>query len=590
MSPLKNRFEAVFRQKLFLTRGGRTILLSYKCDKNTMNLLDESMFLHNSRKRTGRSRKAPGARPIAQIQLSVESLESRRLLTGNNPWEVYVSPGDDMIGDFSSTNNYDTESEHHDTDSEHHDVADSVAHGILSPPTDHCSECSNVADSVAHGILSRLDALLSPQEPVPPELAPVPPAAMTWVGTVTNPIIDSFDIGWGVTPADATDCAIDLSGSDEDPLVAIGFGEAVDDVTMAVNNYCSQQIFDLADSLELLPNQIVACIWFDPINFSVSIGGNEVSYDYDNNPSAIVGSIPGTSLVVTPAGQSTPGGVQAIVFTGNSSNIDIQMTTTNSGELMRGGVNIYTVTAGINGLTVQPTIRTVFQGYLQRDTIVMSFDPSQPSFVRAGVVAGSVSVASLPTATRAVGGGAGGGLPIGIAGNFASPDLFAFAFLDPTSLANSSLDISGSTAVSEDQEGEVDGMVEMLEQLGSNDLDTRDEEEEDVSGEDRDGLDAGEFETEEDDLPDEEQLDEAISVIFNLIGESLASDSGQVDVPEILKNDRVSTPKKEQSDASLRHQHWETEATEFLAKSMERLNPESLARVEPAGKDGSREV
>jgi hypothetical protein len=566
------------------------------------------MFTYGSVKRTGRSRKATGTGSFARIKLCHESLESRRLLAGNNPWEVSLSPGDDIsslsdisisaIGDFSSANSISAVGDFteppgsnyfagNSTEAEQQDVVDSVANGILSSPSDHCSQCSNVVDTVAHGILSRLDALLSNPGPVPPELAPVPPAAMTWVGTVTNPIIDSFDIGWGVTPADATDCAIDLSGSDDDPLVAIGFGEAVDDVTLAVNDYCSQQILDLANSLELLPGQIVAAIWFDPINFTVSIGGQEVSYDYDNNPTAIVGNIPGASLVVTAAGQFTPGGVQAIIFTGNSSTIDIQMTTTNSGELMRGGVNIYTVTAGINGTTIQPTIRTVFQGYLQRDTIVMSFDPSQPSFVRAGVAAGSVSVASLPSAIRAVGSGAGGGIPIGIAGNSPSPDLLVFAFLDPTALANSGLDISGTIAVSEDQDGEVDGLNEMPDQLGADDLDTDtdDGDEDDVSGEDRDGLDAGEFELEEDDLPDEEQLDEAISVMFNLIGESLASNSGQVNVPEILKNDRESTPKKEQPDASQRHQHWETYSTEFLAKPIDRLNPESLARVEPAGQN-----
>ena len=451
------------------------------------------------------------------------------------------------------------------------------------------AEQQEVADSVAGGILAQLDALLSNQNSAPPEMAPVPQPTPTWSATVTNPLLDSFDIGWGVKAADETDCAIDVGGSD-DPLVAIGFGEAVDEVTLAVNDYCSEKILDLADSLELVPGQIIACIWFDPINFSVSIGGNEVSYDYDNNPSAIVGSIPGASLVVTPAGQSTPGGVQAIMFAGNPASINVQMTTTNSGELMRGGVNIYTVSAGSNGPTVQPTIRTAFQGYLPRDTIVMSFDPSQPSFVRAGVAANSLSVASLPAAARAVGGGAGGGLPIGIAGNFASPDLFAFAFLSPTALADSALDISGSIAEGEDQEGEVDGMVEMLEQLGEDDLDARDEDEEDVSGEDRDGLDAGEFKEEEDLPDDEEELDEAISVLFNLIGESLASDSGHVDVLKILEDDRNEPQQTEESAASLRHQSWETEATEFLAKSMDRLNPESSARVESAGKGGSLEV
>ena len=655
------------------------------------------MFLHRSGKRTGRSRRAPGARSFSQMKLRLESLESRRLLTGNNPWEGYFLPEDETVspsdiispsdlaslGEILSTYDisisalndilsaYGTSSlgdlfsayglsslddifsaygisfvneisspddlsapeevSFQEDLSESEEVAAqeeisaseevasqedlsaaeevasqeevsaaeevasqeevSVVDDFEEPPQNNyfadlttSAEQQEVADSVAGGILAQLEALLSNQNPAPPELAPVPQPAPTWSGTVTNPIIDSFDIGWGVTPADTTDCAIDLSGSDDDPLVAIGFGEAVDEVTLAVNDYCSEKILDLADSLELVSGQIIACIWFDPINFSVSIGGNEVSYDYDNNPSAIVGSIPGASLVVTPAGQSTPGGVQVIMFAGNPASINVQMTTTNSGELMRGGVNIYTVSAGSNGPTVQPTIRTAFQGYLQRDTIVMSFDPSQPSFVRAGVAAGSVSVASLPAAARAVGGGAGGGLPIGIAGNFASPDLFAFAFLSPTALADSALDISGSTAVSEDQEGEVDGLEEeMLEQLGGDDLDARDEDEEDVSGEDRDGLDAGEFEEEEDLPDDEEELDEAISVLFNLIGESLASDSGHVDVLKILEDDRNEPQQTEESAASPRHQPWETEATEFLAKSMDRLNPESSARVEPTG-------
>ena len=125
----------------------------------------------------------------------------------------------------------------------------------------------------------------------------------------------------------------------------------------------------------------------------------------------------------------------------------------------------------------------------------------------------------------------------------------------------------------------------MLDQLGADDFDTdtADDDEDDVSGEDRDGLDAGEFEEEEDLPDDEEELDEAISVLFNLIGESLASDSGHVDVLKILEDDRNVPQQKEESPARLRHQPWEKEATEFLAKSMDRLNPESLARVEPAG-------
>ena len=456
----------------------------------------------------------------------------------------------------------------------------SAPRGITFIGREADSRQQEVADDVTGGIHNHLEKWLKDPSQLPESNLSLPMESLV----VQDPVIDKICVGRGVFSGDASVCAIDVGGSD-DPLVAIGFGEAVDEVTLAVNDYCSEKILDLADSLELVPGQIIACIWFDPINFSVSIGGNEVSYDYDNNPSAIVGSIPGASLVVTPAGQSTPGGVQAIMFAGNPASINVQMTTTNSGELMRGGVNIYTVSAGSNGPTVQPTIRTAFQGYLPRDTIVMSFDPSQPSFVRAGVAANSLSVASLPAAARAVGGGAGGGLPIGIAGNFASPDLFAFAFLSPTALADSALDISGSIAEGEDQEGEVDGLEEeMLEQLGEDDLDARDEDEEDVSGEDRDGLDAGEFKEEEDLPDDEEELDEAISVLFNLIGESLASDSGHVDVLKILEDDRNEPQQTEESAASLRHQSWETEATEFLAKSMDRLNPESSARVESAGK------
>ena len=547
-------------QNCSLTRGGQTILLSYKRDKNTIHRLDESMFLHNSGKRTGRSCKAPGARCCAQIKLSVESLESRRLLTGNDPWEADWSFGDNPSSFSSNVEfSYDNHFESHSTGFGQQDVADSVANGILA----------------------RLEALLSNQNPVPPELSPVLPSELTWAGTVTNPLIDSFEIGRGVTAADATDCAIDVEGSD-DPLVAIGFGEAVDDVTLAVNHYCSQQVLDLANSLELLPGQIVASIWFDPINFSVSIGGNEVSYDYDNNPSAIVGYIPGASLVVTSAGQFTPGGVQSIMFAGDASSIDIQMSTTNSGELMRGGVNIYTVTAGSNGLMLQPTISTAFQGYLPRDTIAMSFDPSQPSFASSGMSGAMVQAfmdSHGSSAASQVSTGGGGIMPLSIGGDFAAPDFFAIASLDPAGLTHSGVDISGGIGET-DQEGEVDALGNQIDQLGEDDFDVWNDEEEEVPAEEEDNLEADEFDGEGDALPgEEEELEEAISVLFNIIGESLASDSGHVDVIEILETDSGSSDQSHMHDAPALHQVWET--SEFSTRSIDEAEATAMVRMEP---------
>ena len=49
-------------------------------------------------------------------------------------------------------------------------------------------------------------------------------------------VIDEILIGRNVFAQDETDCALNV-GSGDDPLVMIGFGEEVDDVTMAVNDY-----------------------------------------------------------------------------------------------------------------------------------------------------------------------------------------------------------------------------------------------------------------------------------------------------------------------------------------------------------------
>ncbi|MDP7269457.1 MAG: right-handed parallel beta-helix repeat-containing protein, partial [Pirellulales bacterium] len=243
------------------------------------------------------------------------------------------------------------------------------------------SRVLEIADDVTGGIQNALEQWLAADPSDVPISDIAPPTEEI---LFDDPTIDEIFIGRGVVAGDDSDHAIDLGNAD-DPLVTVGFGQSVDNVTMAVNNYCTEQVVAMCDTLELVVGQMVACIWFDPINFSVSIGGNEVSYDYDTNPSAIVGSIPGASLVVTPAGQSTPGGVQTIMFVGDASNINIQMSTTNSGALMRGGVNVYTVGSGSGGPTIQPMIRSAFQGYLPSDTIAMSFDPSQPSFASSGM-------------------------------------------------------------------------------------------------------------------------------------------------------------------------------------------------------------
>ncbi|MEC7501847.1 MAG: right-handed parallel beta-helix repeat-containing protein, partial [Planctomycetota bacterium] len=259
-------------------------------------------------------------------------------------------------------------------------------------------EQQDLADDVANGILAQLEAYLSGQAPTP---LPIPTPGQPVVApdlpvhdvVVADSGIDEILIGRNVVARDASDCALNV-GSGDDPLVAIGFGEEVDDVTMAVNDYCVEQVYDLADSLSLTPGQMVAVIWFDPINFTVTIGDNQVSYDYDNNPTELAGSIPGASLVVTSASSTTPGGVQGIMFAGDASTINVQMSTTSSGELMRGGVNIYTVGTGAGGTTIQPSIRTVFQGHLPGESVMMAFDPSAaPQMLVRGGNAVSQSVA-----------------------------------------------------------------------------------------------------------------------------------------------------------------------------------------------------
>ena len=116
--------------------------------------------------------------------------------------------------------------------------------------------------------------------------------------------------------------------------------------------------------------------------------------------------------LVTSGSATTPGGVQGIMFAGDASTINVQMSTTSSGELMRGGVNIYTVGTGAGGTTIQPSIRTVFQGHLPGESVMMAFDPSAaPQLLARTGGRGSQSLAGISGADSSGGGGGGGGIP-----------------------------------------------------------------------------------------------------------------------------------------------------------------------------------
>tara|TARA_Y100001933_G_scaffold123841_1_gene123720 strand:- start:11920 stop:16299 length:4380 start_codon:yes stop_codon:yes gene_type:complete len=400
-------------------------------------------------------------------------------------------------------------------------------------------EQQDLADGVANGILAQLEAYLSGQVPTPTPI-PVPgrpvitPDIPVHDLVVADSTIDEILIGRNVVAQDESDCALNV-GSGGDPLVAIGFGEEVDEVTMAVNDFCVEQVYDLADSLVLDPGQMVAVIWFDPINFTVTIGDNQVSYDYDNNPTELSGSIPGASLVVTSASASTPGGVQGIMFAGDASTINVQMSTTSSGELMRGGVNIYTVGTGAGGTTIQPSIRTVFQGHLPGESVLMAFDPSAAPqlLVRPGGAAAQ-SMAGISDAGSPGGGGGGGGIPGSIQGIFGGVDGFQLAFLDPASMANAALDIAGSTVeAGEDGSDAEDLENQVQEEFGTEASDEIEEEESDLEDREESDHESDEFD-EAPPVEEEEEIEESISGIFDILGRAVASKSGQVDVMDIL--------------------------------------------------------
>ena len=416
------------------------------------------------------------------------------------------------------------------------------------------AEQQDAVDNVADGILSKLESLLSGKTSTP-TLPPGLPGSI-----VNKPVhdfvladagIEEIIIGRNVFAEDETDCALNV-GSGSDPLVVIGFGEEVDDVTMAVNDYCVEQVYDLADSLSLTAGQMVAVIWFDPINFTVSIGDNQVSYDYDNNPTELSGSIPGASLVVTSGSSTTPGGVQGIMFAGDTSTINVQMSTTGSGELMRGGVNIYTVGTGAGGTTIHPSIRTVFQGHLPGESVMMAFDPSTaPQLLASGRGGASQSVAGLSSSSSPGGGGGGGGIPSSIPGIFSGADGFQLAFLDPASMANAGLDISGSTTEAGEDESNAEDLENQVQEEFGNETDER----EDEADTDLDGREEGDEGSDEfDEAPpveDEEEIEESISGIFDILGSALASKSGRIDVMDILTQGSVANSHQQASSSEV---------------------------------------
>jgi hypothetical protein len=346
---------------------------------------------------------------------------------------------------------------------------------------------------------------------------------------------------------------------------------------------------------------MVAVIWFDPINFTVSIGDNQVSYDYDNNPTELSGSIPGASLVVTSGSATTPGGVQGIMFAGDASTINVQMSTTSSGELMRGGVNIYTVGTGAGGTTIQPSIRTVFQGHLPGESVMMAFDPSAaPQLLARTGGRGSQSLAGISGADSPGGGGGGGGIPGLIPGMFSGANGFQLAFLDPASMANAALDISGSTTeAGEDGSDAEDLENQVQEEFGTEATDEREEEDEtELDGrEEGDEESSGEFD-EAPPVEDEEEIEESISGIFDILGNALASNSGRIDVMDILtreastQNHQASSFTKDAEVTVARWTHNESAydqrvsdrwATSFDAQESEKTWTEAL---EAARKDG----
>jgi hypothetical protein len=465
------------------------------------------------------------------------------------------------------------------------------------------AEQQDAVDNVADGILAKLESLLSGKTSTP-ALTPGQPSIVAnepvYDFVLADKVIDEILIGRNVFAQDETDCALNV-GSGDDPLVMIGFGEEVDDVTMAVNDYCVEQVYDLADSLSLTPGQMVAVIWFDPINFTVSIGDNQVSYDYDNNPTELSGSIPGASLVVTSGSATTPGGVQGIMFAGDASTINVQMSTTSSGELMRGGVNIYTVGTGAGGTTIQPSIRTVFQGHLPGESVMMAFDPSAaPQLLARTGGRGSQSLAGISGADSPGGGGGGGGIPGLIPGMFSGANGFQLAFLDPASMANAALDISGSTTeAGEDGSDAEDLENQVQEEFGTEATDEREEEDEtELDGrEEGDEESSGEFD-EAPPVEDEEEIEESISGIFDILGNALASNSGRIDVMDILtpesstqnhqassftKDAEVTVARWTQNESAYDQMVSDRWATAFDAQESEKTWTEAL---EAARKDG----
>jgi hypothetical protein len=231
----------------------------------------------------------------------------------------------------------------------------------------------------------------------------------------------------------------------------------------------------------------------------------------------------------------------------------------------------------------------------------MAFDPSAaPQLLARTGGRGSQSLAGISGADSPGGGGGGGGIPGLIPGMFSGANGFQLAFLDPASMANAALDISGSTTeAGEDGSDAEDLENQVQEEFGTEATDEREEEDEtELDGrEEGDEESSGEFD-EAPPVEDEEEIEESISGIFDILGNALASNSGRIDVMDILtpesstQNHQASSFTKDAEVTVARWTHNESAydqrvsdrwATSFDAQESEKTWTEAL---EAARKDG----
>ena len=183
---------------------------------------------------------------------------------------------------------------------------------------------------------------------------------------------------------------------------------------------------------------------------------------------------------------------------------------------------------------------------------MMAFDPSTaPQLLASGRGGASQSVAGLSSSSSPGGGGGGGGIPSSIPGIFSGADGFQLAFLDPASMANAGLDISGSTTEAGEDESNAEDLENQVQEEFGNETDER----EDEADTDLDGREEGDEGSDEfDEAPpveDEEEIEESISGIFDILGSALASKSGRIDVMDILTQGSVANSHQQASSSEV---------------------------------------